>query len=92
MTHTSHSCYGTALRRTRRFVFRTVTQSKTNGDPLPADFPSRAGGWETVYFYAAYVPLVLWGPMLGILTYAYWRRRGSATTGPLLLPTVGTIT
>ncbi|MGX1952275.1 hypothetical protein [Streptomyces sp. CB02115] len=62
----------------------TVTQSKTNGDPLPADFPSKAGGWETVYFYAAYVPLVLWGPMLGILTYAYWRRRGSATTGRLL--------
>lgn len=58
----------------------TVTQSKTNGDPLPTDFPSKAGGWETVYFYAAYVPLVLWGPMLGILTYAYWRRRGSATT------------
>ncbi|MEU2071331.1 hypothetical protein ABZ574_31135 [Streptomyces anulatus] len=54
----------------------TVTQSKTNGDPLPADFPSKAGGWETVYFYAAYVPLVLWGPMLGILAYAYWRRRG----------------
>ncbi|MFB7481291.1 hypothetical protein ACFUEM_22880 [Streptomyces anulatus] len=70
----------------------TVTRSKANGDPLPADFPSRAGGWETFYFYAAYVPLVLWGPMLGILTYAYWRRRGSATTGPLLPPTSGTIT
>ncbi|WNF31259.1 hypothetical protein RI138_12780 [Streptomyces sp. C11-1] len=62
----------------------TVTQSKTNGDPLPTDFPSKAGGWETVYFYASYTPLVLWGPMLGILTYAYWRRRGSAATGPLL--------
>ncbi|MFJ5044470.1 hypothetical protein [Streptomyces sp. NPDC088719] len=67
----------------------TVTQSKINGDPLPADFPSEAGGWEAVYFYAAYLPLVLWGPMLGILTYAYWRRRASATTGPLLPPTVG---
>ncbi|MDR3081182.1 MAG: hypothetical protein LBV60_09700 [Streptomyces sp.] len=65
-------------------IVTTVTQSKTNGDPLPADFPSKAGGWETVYFYASYVPLVLWGPMLGILTYAYWRRRRSATTGPLL--------
>lgn len=73
-------------------IVTTVTQSKTDGDPLPADFPSRAGGWETVYFYAAYVPLVLWGPMLGILTYAYWRRRGSVTTGPLLPPTVGDIT
>ncbi|MFG3409425.1 hypothetical protein [Streptomyces sp. NPDC048142] len=65
-------------------IVTTVTQSKTNGDPLPADFPSKAGGWETVYFYACYVPLVLWGPMLGVLTYAYWRRRRSATSGPLL--------
>ncbi|WP_202541041.1 hypothetical protein [Streptomyces sp. SID2563] len=61
----------------------TVTQTKINGDPLPADHPSKAGGWEAGYFYAAYAPLVLWGPMLGILTYAYWRRRGSATAGPL---------
>lgn len=62
----------------------TVTQSKANGDPLPSDFPSKAGGWEAVYFYASYVPLVLWGPMLGILTYAYWRRRRSATGRPLV--------
>lgn len=72
-------------------IVTTVTQSKTNGDPLPANFPSKAGGWETVYFYAAYLPLVLWGPMLGILTYAYWRRRASSTTGPLLPPTVGNV-
>ncbi|WP_405676002.1 hypothetical protein OG292_13440 [Streptomyces sp. NBC_01511] len=65
-------------------IITTVTQSKTNGDPPPANFPSKAGGWETVYFYASYVPLVLWGPMLGILTYAYWRRRRSATAGPLM--------
>ncbi|WP_326657186.1 hypothetical protein [Streptomyces sp. NBC_00385] len=63
-------------------IITTATQSKINGDPLPADFPSKAGGWETVYFYASYAPLVLWGPMLGILTYAYWRRRRSATAGP----------
>ncbi|MFI5805894.1 hypothetical protein [Streptomyces sp. NPDC051561] len=60
----------------------TLTRSKTNGDPLPADFPSRAGGWESFYFYASYAPLVLWGPMLGVLAYAYGRRRGSATTEP----------
>ncbi|MEV7060738.1 hypothetical protein AB0N95_35415 [Streptomyces microflavus] len=65
-------------------IITTVTQSKTNGDPLPANFPSKADGWETVYFYASYAPLVLWGPMLGILTYAYWRRRRSATAGPLM--------
>ncbi|MCX4445004.1 MULTISPECIES: hypothetical protein [unclassified Streptomyces] len=65
-------------------IITTVTQSKTNGDPLPADYPSKAGGWETVYFYASYAPLVLWGPMLGILTYAYWHRRRSARGGRLV--------
>jgi hypothetical protein len=64
-------------------IVTTVTQSKANGDPLPADFPSKAGDWESVYFYASYVPLVLWGPMLAILTFAYWRRRRSAAPGPL---------
>ncbi|WUT01064.1 hypothetical protein OHA46_32130 [Streptomyces sp. NBC_00708] len=70
-------------------VITTVTQSKINGDPLPADFPSKAGGWETVYFYASYAPLVLWGPMLGILTYAYWRRRRPATAAPLMPSATG---
>lgn len=63
-------------------IVTTVTQTKINGEPLPTDYPCRAGGWETVYFYASYAPLVLWGPMLGLLTYAYWRRRRSATAGP----------
>ncbi|MEU0525991.1 hypothetical protein [Streptomyces niveus] len=70
-------------------ILTTVTQSKTNGDPLPANFPSKAGGWETVYFYASYIPLVLWGPMLGVLTYANWRRRRSATAGPLMPSAAG---
>ncbi|MFG3282068.1 hypothetical protein [Streptomyces sp. NPDC048111] len=70
-------------------IVTRVTQSKANGDPLPADYPSKAGGWETVYFYASYAPLVLWGPMLGILTYGYWRRRRSATNGPLLPSAAG---
>ncbi|MER7949623.1 hypothetical protein ABTY59_19755 [Streptomyces sp. NPDC096079] len=45
------------------------------GDALPADFPSETGGWTAVSFYLCYAPLVLWGPLLGVLTVAYGRRR-----------------
>ncbi|WP_280235653.1 hypothetical protein [Nocardia cyriacigeorgica] len=45
------------------------------GDPVPADFPSRAGGWEAALYYLCYAPLLLWGPLLAAITYAYYRRR-----------------
>ncbi|MFF3608569.1 hypothetical protein [Streptomyces sp. NPDC002463] len=45
------------------------------GDALPADFPSRVGGWMAVSYYVCYAPLALWGPLLGVLTVAYGRRR-----------------
>ncbi|WP_331736768.1 hypothetical protein [Streptomyces sp. NBC_00211] len=44
--------------------------------PLPDDFPTIAlHGWRLGSFLAAYAPLLLWGPLLGLLTVAYWRRR-----------------
>ncbi|OLT30755.1 hypothetical protein BJF79_38240 [Actinomadura sp. CNU-125] len=45
------------------------------GEPLSADFPSQRGGWEAAIFYACYLPLLLWGPLLAAVTYAYHRRR-----------------
>jgi hypothetical protein len=62
------------------------------GEPIPADFPTQAGGWEAAIFYLCYLPLLLWGPLLTAVTYAYHRRRrntdrlgGKETTkkGPL---------
>jgi hypothetical protein len=50
------------------------------GDPLPADNPLRASGWRLVVFLLAYLPLMLWGPLLGGLTVAYRRRRDDVTT------------
>ena len=35
-------------------------------------------GWQTVAFAVAYVPLLAWGPLLGVLTMHYYRRRRSA--------------
>ncbi|GAB3668503.1 hypothetical protein GCM10027589_35010 [Actinocorallia lasiicapitis] len=45
------------------------------GEPTPADFPSQAGGWEAAMYYVCYLPLLLWGPLLAVVTYAYHRRR-----------------
>lgn len=52
------------------FAGLTVT-----GQPAPASSPAMSGGWEAVIFYACYLPLLLWGPLLAAVTYAYYRRR-----------------
>ncbi|MEU7071281.1 hypothetical protein AB0B30_22360 [Streptomyces narbonensis] len=62
----------------------TVTEVRgttIRGDVLPADFPSRAGGWEAASYYVCYTPLVLWGPLLAVLTVAYGKRRLRAPHG-----------
>ncbi|WKD36310.1 hypothetical protein [Streptomyces xanthophaeus] len=59
-------------------VLAAVTQvagTTVQGDPVPANFPSEVGGWTAAWFYVCYAPLVLWGPLLGVVTVAYWRRR-----------------
>lgn len=33
-------------------------------------------GWQAVAFAVAYAPLLAWGPLLGIVTVHYYRRRG----------------
>ncbi|MFB7360698.1 hypothetical protein [Streptomyces hydrogenans] len=48
------------------------------GDALPVGFPGSAGGWEEVWFHICYTPLILWGPLLAVLTVAYWKRRRAA--------------
>ncbi|KUL47444.1 hypothetical protein ADL22_10040 [Streptomyces sp. NRRL F-4489] len=37
-------------------------------------------GWQDLVFYAAYWPLAAWGPLLGLLTVHYYRRRRAAGT------------
>ncbi|GAA2119296.1 hypothetical protein [Actinomadura alba] len=45
------------------------------GEPLAANFPLNFDDWQGVLAVVAYAPLLLWGPLLGTLTIAYWRRR-----------------
>ncbi|MBC9716186.1 hypothetical protein H9Y04_26975 [Streptomyces sp. TRM66268-LWL] len=48
------------------------------GRPLPADSPTVAlHGWELAFFHATYLPLLLWGPLLAAVCFAYGRRRGT---------------
>lgn len=45
------------------------------GDRMPDDSPLALDTWDGVIAFAAYAPLVLWGPLLAAVTFAYWRRR-----------------
>ncbi|UMP05539.1 hypothetical protein [Amycolatopsis sp. EV170708-02-1] len=46
------------------------------GDPLPADYPTKSlHGWQLAFFELSYAPLLLWGPLLAAVCFAYWRRR-----------------
>ncbi|MFC7326719.1 hypothetical protein [Marinactinospora rubrisoli] len=52
------------------------------GDPLPAGVPFVAHDWRAAVFAVAYAPLLLWGPLLGAVAIAYWRRRAGAVAAP----------
>ncbi|WP_329150571.1 hypothetical protein OG275_37935 [Streptomyces niveus] len=55
----------------------TIASGATlQGDPLPDDFPTLTlHGWRFAFFTVSYAPLLLWGPLLALLTLAYRRRR-----------------
>ncbi|WP_430784233.1 hypothetical protein [Actinoplanes sp. G11-F43] len=55
--------------------FQDLTGTTLNGEPLPAEYPGLAGGWEGAVFYLCYLPLLLWGPLLGVAAWGYYRRR-----------------
>ncbi|WP_210747821.1 hypothetical protein [Actinomadura latina] len=59
-------------------VFRETIQ----GRPLPDGFPIHFGSWEGVLGVVAYAPLVAWGPLLGVVTVAYFRRRVRSSPAP----------
>ncbi|MGC9499296.1 hypothetical protein [Streptomyces sp. WG7] len=73
---------GLTLLFTLLFIASEIRGTTIRGSDLPADYPSRAGGWEAAWFYFCYAPLILWGPLLGVLTVAYWKRRSAAERAP----------
>jgi hypothetical protein len=64
------------------FITSEIRGTTIRGGDLPADSPGQAGGWEAAWFYVCYAPLTLWGPLLGVLTVAYWKRRSAAERTP----------
>lgn len=56
-------------------AFAEVRGTTVQGGELPDSFPTEAGGWEAVVYRVCYTPLILWGPLLAVLTVAYARRR-----------------
>ncbi|MEU9677431.1 MULTISPECIES: hypothetical protein [Streptomyces] len=57
------------------FIVTGIRGTTIRGDELPADFPGEAGGRESAWFSLRYAPLVLWGPLMVVLTVAYHQRR-----------------
>ncbi|MGW6712429.1 MULTISPECIES: hypothetical protein [Streptomyces] len=57
------------------FIVTEIRGTTIRGDELPADFPGEAGGWEAAWFSLCYAPLILWGPLMAVLTVAYAKRR-----------------
>lgn len=60
---------------TTSIVNALVFQKTIQGRPIEDSGLFQLGDWESFLFVAAYVPLVAWGPLLGAVTFAYYRRR-----------------
>jgi hypothetical protein len=57
-------------------IFRFRVAPDIPGCPSPLEGP---GAWVAV---ASYAPLLAWGPLLAVVTVAYYRRRTHTTTAP----------
>ncbi|WP_436532634.1 hypothetical protein [Actinoplanes sp. HUAS TT8] len=55
-------------------LFMLAEGQKLNGTPGVMHFD----GAQMVLFWAAYSPLLLWGPLVWVCTVHYWRRRSAA--------------
>lgn len=51
---------------------------RIDGTPNPRILPISLDGWKGWVATVAYLPLLLWGPLLAALTIGYWRRRRNA--------------
>ncbi|MEO3816071.1 hypothetical protein [Plantactinospora sp. B24E8] len=50
------------------------------GEKLPAGHLLTTYDWHFAALITSYAPLLLWGPLLGVVTVAYWQRRRRAVT------------
>lgn len=60
------------------WTWTAVTMSlglRVDGSRLTADAPLSLDDWQGLVAVAAYAPLLLWGPLLAVVTVSYWRRR-----------------
>ena len=48
---------------------------RINGRPLGNDSVLSLDDWKGLLAVIAYAPLLLWGPLLGVVTISYWKRR-----------------
>lgn len=59
---------------TDSLVMLAFGRTMTGGD-IPRDTAMDLHTWQGILATAMYVPLIAWGPLLGAVTYAYYKRR-----------------
>ncbi|MFD3373883.1 MULTISPECIES: hypothetical protein [unclassified Streptomyces] len=64
------------------FSVSEIRGTTIQGDDPRAGSPTLAIGWESAWYRFCYAPLSLWGPLLAVLTVAYWKRRRTAENTP----------
>ncbi|AZS75914.1 hypothetical protein DDE74_38065 [Streptomyces lydicus] len=61
---------------------RNPRAARYAGCPRPVGPPPSRSPAASPWFHLCYAPLVLWGPLLAVLTVAYWKRRRTAENAP----------
>jgi hypothetical protein len=67
-----------ALTLTVLWTWVAITLSlglQVDGSPTTPNSPVSLDDWEGLVAAVTYAPLLLWGPLLAVLTVSYWRRR-----------------
>lgn len=74
------------LHRNARLIPRDHAVARTGVDitAQSVNAPLSIGDWRGVAAVCAYAPLLLWGPLLGRLTFTYWRRVRNSNDRPCI--------
>ncbi len=71
----------TVLTQLRTWMAVTMSLGlRIDGRPQSQLTPVAFTDWQGLVAFAAYAPLLLWGPLLAAVTVSYWRRRHACGT------------
>lgn len=63
-------------------AIQAARERDLRGRPMTPDNVLYPHSWQGILTIVCYAPLLLWGPLLGALTIAYWKRRTRPSPSP----------